>query len=472
MRRALVAAVLWLAGCAGGQPAPTRAPTPIEVQIEHRGAQGWLARIEAGSARELRFARPSAGREAWRARNGSGALPLVREGAADVIRAAGPLGRIEIELPEDERPPEKDYRGFLAFSRGGVLVYTGQLAAELDGELRPQRVTLVPLPAERVIARGQSVSGPLRLDPLAEDGTYACFCTVEPVITEDLVAVVDEGMWSETAKLARELLPRLFALYREALGRRLPWRPTVFLSGRVAGSGGSVDMGGGTLDALVQIHVGLGPAISPAEAKIARAIEANVAHEAAHLWVGQLLRTEVQRGDWMYEGAADALSWRALQRLGVWDADALAAFAARAASVCVAGGAQGPLAQARVKAWYGCGAMVTLAAEASARARRPGADAFALWRAVFARSRDGIFGPDELFAAFADAGADPSLLERLRARVEGAASAPAWEDLLREAGLRPASAQGTPEQMSRVRRDACGAPDACPQARWVVLDGL
>jgi hypothetical protein len=116
--------------------------------------------------------------------------------------------------------------------------------------------------------------------------------------------------------------------------------------------------------------------------------------------------------------------------------------------------------------------MGRLAAEASARARRPGADAFALWRAVFARSRDGLFGPDELFAAFADAGADPALLERLRARVEGVASAPPWEELLREAGLQPHSGEGTPEQMGRVRRDACGAPDACPQARWVKLDGL
>jgi len=468
-RDRLWTALFALIACAGPRPRPD--PPPIDLVIEHAAPGRFVARIEAGAAREVRFVRRSAGREGWRARNAGGALPLVRDAGSDVLRSTAPLGRIEIDLPQDERPPEKDYRAFLEFSRGGVLVYSGQVAAEIDGAFRPQRITLVPLPGETVIAQGRIARGPLRID-VDGDGTYACFCTVDALDDERVTAVVDAGMWPEAAGAARALLPPLFRLYEERLGARLPWRPTVFISGKVAGGPRSIDMGGGTLDALIQIHLGLGSERSVAEPDIARDFEGNVAHEAAHLWAGQLFRPLAPRGDWMYEGAADVLSWRALILLGRWTGEAMADRAARAASVCILGGGSGPLAQAKVKVWYGCGAMVTLIAEASARVRDPAADAFSLWRAVHERARGGGYEASDLFAGFAAAGADATLLARLRARVEGTALAPSWEELMSLAGLRPRSVPPPPEGIARVRRDVCGSARACPEARWVALEGL
>lgn len=117
----LLASFPLLAACAGMRSKPTEPPV-LRVTLQ-RVAHRFVARIDAGAARELRFERPTAGREKWRVRGLAGPLPLVRDGPHDVLRAAAPRGRLgalEIELPIDERPPEKDYRGFLRYSQGGV----------------------------------------------------------------------------------------------------------------------------------------------------------------------------------------------------------------------------------------------------------------------------------------------------------------------------------------------------------------
>ena len=135
----------------------------------------------------------------------------------------------------------------------------------MDASLTPRRrVTLVPRPGERVVARGEARNGTFEFDD-PENGVYACFCTVEPVADKHVLAVVDGGMWPDTARSVRSLLPPLFTLYERRLGAKLPWRPTVFISGRTEGTGRSIDMGGGTLDGVIQLHFGLGPDLSPSE---------------------------------------------------------------------------------------------------------------------------------------------------------------------------------------------------------------
>ncbi|HEX2570514.1 MAG TPA: hypothetical protein VH877_13240 [Polyangia bacterium] len=469
----LLALLSLLAACASVRPKPSEPPV-LRIELQHAAPDRFVARIHTDAVRELRFERPTAGRGGWRVRGPGGPLPLLRDGAQDVLRAPSPqgrLGRLDIELPIDERPPEKDYRSFLRFSQGGVLVYTGQLAAAVDGASLRRRVTLTPLPGERIVGRGQVHDGPWVLDD-PEDGTYVCFCTVEPIADEHVLAVVDAGMWPETAQTARSLLPPLFAFYERRLGAKLPWRPTIFISGRTEGRGRSLDMGGGTLDGLIQLHLGLGPALSPSDPTVAHGFEGLIAHEAAHLWAGQVFHHDVPKGDWMHEGAADVLAWRALVELGAWPREVLAGRAARAASICLQGGSSGALTEARVKVWYACGATLMLAAEASARARDPRADVLSLWRAVFGRARHGAYSLDDVYAGFVEAGAEAGLVEAIRARVEGRPGAAGWEALLLRAGLAPTVQAGPPEEMNGVRRDACGGPDRCPEARWVVLEGL
>jgi hypothetical protein len=285
------------------------------------------------------------------------------------------------EIPIHRHLPEKDYAPFLLLSGGGVFVYTGQFVVE---DADAQTFELRPRPGEFVVVPGHAAREPLRWDSIP-DGTYAAFGPVEPVEEERLVAIIDAGFPNWLREEARALLPRLFDHYAAVLGRELPFRPAVLLSySEDATRPGSISLKGGTLTGLLQQDVQLGSARSAAgDPMVLKAFRQSLAHEAAHLWNSRVIRP---RGpDWIHEGGADLLAWRALRALGIYSADQYEFSLSSARSACASLRGSGPLGKAPVKARYACGAAIQAAAP----------DPDALWAALIRRG--GTYDEESFF---------------------------------------------------------------------------
>ncbi|KAK0330644.1 hypothetical protein LTR94_032027, partial [Friedmanniomyces endolithicus] len=141
-----------------------------------------------------------------------------------------------------------------------------------------------------------------------------------------------------------------------------------------------------------------------------------IAHESAHFWLGQAVRYEYARDMWITEGGADLMAVRALQSLDpTYDArgelqkevdDCLSLTQGRGVSTASERGEH--------RAYYACGAVFALAAEAAQESAN-GGDWFDFLKPLM-RQEDGVLRREAWLAALTRVSRDPSLrgdVERL-----------------------------------------------------------
>lgn len=429
---------LLVTACASVPVAPHAPATPerVRVQLEHLpGDEGWAVTYRfPRPVPAAHFLRGGSGlRQAhWKVLSPAGARIETREDQDVLLAGAGgSLEEVRIRIEPFATKPEKNYQPFIPYMRGGVLAFTGHLhlepASESGGSatepFRGNHDLLVPRAGERIVVLGRSYDGAAE-PPDDEEGTYAFFGDVAPVQSEHLIGVVDPGAPLWLRRATEELLPKLFAFYAERTHHRLSFKPTVFLSYGEEPRASSISIGGGTLAGLVQLELRVGSLHQTEGDPIVRERVFHViAHEAAHLWNGQMFSSQVPHGDWMFEGGADAFAYRALRRLGLLSEQDYLARLSEAASLCALGLGGQPLTEAwragQTRNFYTCGATLELIAEAAARKVDPHADVFSLWAHLFDAAGPGHRYDDRLFfKAFADGGVPAARIEQLRALVE------------------------------------------------------
>jgi hypothetical protein len=432
--------VLWLAlllssACAtrheGTRPeAPAKASgITVRVQRTDSGTGTWSIRYELPSpVHTVRFTRPGHGyrQSHWKVLEPAG-LAIERRGDEDLISAPAdaPLRTLRLEVATYTEKPEKDYQVFIPYTDGAVLLYTGVLGL-LPGEAEqppPLHVLLTPRPGERVVVAGQSSEREVRWEDNAQ-GTYAYFGT-STAVQEGVTAVVDPGMPRALRERIEQLLPKLFALYTARTGSPLTFSPALFLSFGPAPRPGSISIGGGTLPGLVQLDIRLGAEhLAEGDQEVFTRVSEVVAHEAAHLWNGELASHEVKGGDWMHEGGAEAFSLRALAELGAVPEEHVRKRLSDAVSDCLLKLEGEPLRESsrpgKYTNHYRCGLLIFTVAEASARQERPKADIFTLWGRLL---RDvgprGSYDEARLYAALEAEGVSARTLTFIRQLVEG-----------------------------------------------------
>jgi len=375
---------------------------------------------------------PYAARGAWRVVTDGGRI--VRAESGDYVVAPGPVRALSIEIPESTKQPEKDYRDFYRFSDGGALAYTGHLAVRLatcgdggacaDSALAPGaslegRITLVAAPGEAVVVQGQP-RGAEATTAMIDEGTYAYLGARAPVETPDFVGVIDPGYPEWLRAPMDRLLPRLFALYADALGRpaEAAQKPVLFATFAKL-EGERRDIGGNVLSPrTVNFGVGLGARyLESVDDRLRDDLMHLFAHEVAHLWNAE---HRVPDGGpaaaWMHEGSADALAFRALRALGVLDEAGYRARLSSALSLCVLSLSEGlPLSAStrpgRSRDFYECGSTIALLTEATMKKRGGAkADLFTFWRAVFARASAASSYDEALyFKTLDELGGDPEV---------------------------------------------------------------
>jgi hypothetical protein len=429
-----IALFVMLAGCAGRPSVPAKAGAlEVEIEVAHDLAEdAWRVTYQFPEpVRSLRFRDGEYLLRAATWRIETPGVHIVRDGEAEAFACDGAGVRaIVVRIPGGLQRPEKASPLVLAFADGSRLVYTGYFDVAPAGKRPVQtQLTFTPRPSERVVLGGEVSEGVARWTAVGE-GTFVYFGQTTPVVTRDLVLVVDARAPAWLLERTTRLFPRLFALYAARTGQPLPGRPVVLLGYGAEPGSGDRSLGGSTLPGLVQLEVRLGSKFQgePDAALLEDTVQL-LAHEAAHFWNGQMFRNaaEGRGGDWLHEGSADAFALRALLALGVIDRERYLARLSEALSGCVLGLSETSLHASsqpgRTKNHYNCGSTIALLSELALRARDPKDDLFRFWGRLFAQSRDGRYD-------------EAGYLARLRADggSEGAAVASAIEAALESPG--------------------------------------
>lgn len=456
MRLAPLAAVVAAIVCAGYR-APA-APPDISAYVEvTRDGDAWTARFDLGRDVPawifVHSAPTIADRRGWREGNWRVLTPgvvLERRGSYDLFRAAdgGVMPRsVQIAFEPSPGDLQADYDPALVFTDGSVALYSGQFdllpvsdverIATLPRDLNGQGFTDVSTrvtwrdAAGPVLFRGERRDAPEAVD--AE--TYVVFGDAGMIESDRLVTLVDPGLPAWVGRELGGFSPRVADYYASRLGPGQSERPTIMVSWR-GPTPGMTSMGGSVLPGLIVMSFeGVG-VVEPSDQVLTRA-RWFIGHESAHFWLGQVVRYQFSRDAWITEGGADLMAVRALKALDPRFDDRAELQAE--VDECIGFAAGRPLATAEErgehKAYYGCGAVFAMVAEASLK----GGDWFDFLRPLLDANReDGVLTRDEWLDALDAASGDPALRAGIERMLDEGVADPsaAIADLFRRSGVR------------------------------------
>lgn len=432
----------------------------IVIEEESDGTHWSASWVLGEPVRELVFERQSV---PFRARLFEVLTPgyrIQKRGDVEVLTTDGvPASTITVRFPEYSEWLEKEYEFFQTFSDGSVAIYTGHLVARPGQEsddcescfIRAFR--FVAQPGVSIIVDGERQPSPVDWFDAHGQGRYVYFGALEPVESEEMISVVDPALpdWLESE--TRRALPRLFEIYTKRLGVALPERPTILFSWDESEQPGT-SSGGGTLPGQIQLTVhGTGWRERSDEAMLH--LFHFLAHEAVHLWNGQVIHYPDSPDSWMHEGSAEALAERALLDLGLIDEERLLAYQTTALNACLRGIDGKPLREAdrnrKFDLYYSCGNVLALVTEAS----MPAPNLFDFWRALIDRALPaGTYGAEDYFAVWSELGTR-EVWSSARRFVEESADEEGLLDLLERSGIATEVSADPPESYGQmVAREA------------------
>jgi hypothetical protein len=436
---------LALSACATPRepPASPSGEPMVRVLVERNG-DSWSARYrfarEAPGWAFIRSALIYGQGQAWRPLSWVIATPGLRwerRDGRDVIVAE--RGNVPREVRIDFRPApltlQADYSPALVFTGGTVALFTDHfLAVPID---QAEEAAEAPVQLNFRDRRGQLLHRGVRYDSARFDGeaqTYILFGPAEPLSTEHLTAIVDSALpgWFRDELLT--FLPRVLALYGDALGDpALADKPMVMMSwGGAATSGYSQH--GSVLPGLIVMQLQGSGMLNP-DPGILDSVRWFIAHESAHFWLGQRVRYESARESWMTEGGADLLAVRAVAASDpAYDPlPQLQREVDDCARLSAGRGVAGASERGEHRAYYACGAVFGLVAEAASR--QPFS---AFVRALIDSNRaDGVLTRDEWLAELDRVSRDSTLSRDIRAMLDEGVADPkaAMASLFARAGV-------------------------------------
>lgn len=389
MRLRWLAALLLLVGCAPAWAQPRPVPVLAEVAIVRDGAN-WIADYRfhrrAGAWGLVRSNLTEVGSRPWRPESWTVLTPgvrLERRGHYDVIattdgRPVPP--RVRIRFVPFGRRVAGDYDPALVFSDGSTALYSDHFdvfpvasaaaAARLPRELGesdiPQTATRATFSdrAASVRYRGRRVRTATVVD---DEGAYVLFGPVPGIDTGQLSLVVDPRLPAWIGAAIIRATPAILARYADEMGPAPGAIPTI-LATWAGPTRGVSSMGGSTLPGMIVMRFE-GEGVLSGTRTAAHSNLWFIAHEAAHFWLGQAVTYQTAREGWITEGGADLLAvrtiaatepdydWRAELQRGIDDCVTLS----RGRGVATA------LERNEYRAYYACGSVFALVAEAASR---------------------------------------------------------------------------------------------------------
>lgn len=419
------------------------APIVAEVEVTRDGDR-WFADYRLGrSAPAWAFLHSALAREdrkPWRPRSwtiDTPGLRLERRGWYDVLVAerGNVPERVRIRFTPSTLDLEAEYDPALVFSDGAVALFTDQFdttplasaaaAAKLPIELRNIDIAGLTRVTFRD-RRGKVLHAGARKDSAVttRGRSYVLFGMAEVVSTPDIAAVIDPGLPQWLADDLRSSTPQLLALYRQILGPRSGPKPMLIASWG-GPTQGRTSLGGSVLPGLVLMALeGSGVVRTSPQAR--DYMHWFMAHETAHFWLGQTVDYDAANHAWITEGGADLLAVRAIASIDrAYDPSKRLN---EAAQKCI-GYATRPVNSANERsqhdAYYACGAVFALVAEAAQNRRWPGSGIGGFWRGLIDASRkDGVVSQADWLGALTRTSGDPTLARDVRRLLEQGSKEP------------------------------------------------
>lgn len=324
----------------------------------------------------------------------------------NALVADKPFKRVALRAEAPSEATPKDYPPLLAFSDGGVAVFTGLFDAGGEGDRT--RYRFVPARKQRVVLAGHAHERAAEWTSEGRgDGTYAYFGASPLVPSGAGLAVLDGALPAWIRAEADTQFPRLVAYYQQRFGVAAPFVPFVLFAYDGARAD-AADLQGSVLPGVLVIRLD-GARWADATDELRERLRWMLAHEAAHFW--NLDNREAQGAAWMHEGSADAFAWRALAALGLTDAASVLAAYDRALNECLFEIGDDSIVAAEKDGRFGlayrCGLVLALYSEAALRRHDPAADLFSFWRALLAQAGADGYTQGLYVATLAHAATDP-----------------------------------------------------------------
>ena len=283
---------------------------------------------------------------------------------------------------------KKDYELNLAFSDGGLALYTGHLVLSVNGEAIEHQFKFVPRKGNQSIIKGKvSAVEQYWLDDDLQ-GTYVYFGQTQPLKTKHMVAVLDQQLPEWIQQEMMEVLPKVYAYYTEQFQLALNEIPMILFSYKTTQESGT-QYSGGALPGLIQLTLrGKDWQIKSKENMAGFLLF--IAHEAAHLWNAQMVQLSGTTSDsWIHEGNAEAASLMALLHLGIYkESDVIGAYENHL-NKCIGDLKTHAVSQfdkhKNFWAYYSCGAIVSLISEKAIQKKNINTDVFDLWAKLIKR---------------------------------------------------------------------------------------
>lgn len=443
-----IAAALALSACAARLPdAPNLTPAePATSVAVTRDGEAWTAEFRFVRASPVwafsRSATQAEGRGSWRTASWTVETPgvrLERRGHYDVfVGEQGPVPAIvRIRFVPFTGDLETSYDPAIAFTDGSVALFDGQFDLfPVAGVAEAERLSLdrqeirsdeTPVRITFRDARGALLHAGERSPAVTLPGTgeYVLFGPATPIVTEAMSAIIDPGLPSWLRTFLGSATPEILARYATQLGPPPGPKPTII----VGWSGPTprlISMGGSVLPGLITMRFE-GEGVVAEHAGLRNQARWFVAHEGAHFWLGQAMRYESSRDSWITEGGAELLAVRTVAALD--PAYDVRGKLQELLDECIqlAGGRAIESARERdeFRAYYGCGAMFALVAEATQRRAEGGGFASFVRTLIDANRADGVLTRDEWLAELTRLAGDAGLEQGIRAMLETGVSRPA-----------------------------------------------
>jgi hypothetical protein len=460
-----LALVFLFSGCSSTNLAKSVQPSSSITLEKEATGNYWRATWHlAEPAREIRFERTTPFRsDAFEVVTPN--FTMERDGDVESLRSSGDaVSTITVRFPEFSAHLDKEYDFFKNFSDGSVAIYTGHLNARavMTGDSSDcsdcyiRSFHFVAPRGTNIVADGKVTASPVRWNDSTGQGAYIYFGTLAPIESREMISIVDPAVPGWLMEETRTALPRLFALYTERFGAKLPQRPLILLNYQDSGASGH-SSGGGTLPGQIQLSID-GAAWKDRSDEAFLHLFHFLAHESVHLWNGQVITYDGSEDSWMPEGAADALAQRTLRDIGLIDQTAFLGYQTSAVNECRRKLASFPIRDAAklkmTSLHYSCGNALALFTESSMK----DTDLFGFWnqliRQVTADGRTNYQASDYI-NTWQTLGATAGDVESLRKFVEIEASADDLVSMLSSQGIGFTEEPNPPESHGQlVARDA------------------
>lgn len=447
MRSAILAAcaaAALLTGCATTS-APREADKPVPLVTVSREGERWMAEFVLPSdAPTWVFLRSALARESgqpWRAGQWAVLTPgvvLERPGHFDILRAAdgGPVPRnLRIRMTPKAENLQADYDPALMFTDGSAALFAGHfdvfpLGSPAEVEALPMDLNEAGIDAETSRITWRDSSGPVllqgerRTNPTSDKANiYVLFGRADLVDSPGLATVIDPGLPGWMGDEIKSFAPRIAAYYAERLGPGQTDKPTIMVSWN-GPTPQLRSMGGSVLPGLI-IMTFEGDNVVTRSTEMRDHARWFIGHESAHFWLGQTVRYEFSRDAWITEGGADLMAMRAQVTLSP-TYDVMSALQEEVDDCTTL--AVKPVASANQRgehrAYYACGAVFALAAEA-AQKQATGGDWFDFLKPLIDANREeGKLSREEWLTAFRDLTGDPDARREIEALLDEGAPDP------------------------------------------------